>query len=144
MFAQAHYNLANLLADRGRMDEAITHYQKVLEIDPRNVNGKIGLAWLLATHSDGSFRNATRAIELARQADELTDGKNPAVGDALAAAYAAAGRFPEALAAGRKALELAWQQNNQALADALRARIALYEAGKPYHQPLSASAPTKP
>ena len=61
--------------------------------------------------------------------------QRPDVLDTLAAAYAEAGRFPEALATARKALELATQQNNRALADALRAHIALYEAGKPYHQP---------
>ena len=34
----------------------------------------------------------------------------------------------------RKALELAIQQNDPDLAEALRARIALYEAGQPYRQ----------
>ena len=62
----------------------------------------------------------------------------------LAAAYAEAGRFPEALAAARKALNLATQQDNQTLADALYARIALYEAGEPYRQAPSASAPLSP
>ncbi len=61
--------------------------------------------------------------------------------DTLAAAYAEAGWFPEALAAARQALQLAEQQNNQRLAGALRARLALYEAGKPYHETASASAP---
>ena len=54
---------------------------------------------------------------------------------ALAAAYAEAGRFPEALGTARKALDLATRQQAQAMADVLRTRIALYEAGKPFHQP---------
>jgi uncharacterized membrane protein YkoI len=33
-----------------------------------------------------------------------------------------------------RALELATKQNQQALADALRIRIALYESGKPFRQ----------
>ena len=61
-----------------------------------------------------------------------------------AAAYAEAGRFPEALAAARRALELATRQNDLAFADTLRTRIALYEAGRPFHQRPSASALPRP
>ena len=71
----------------------------------------------------------------------------PDVLDALAAAYAEAGWFPEALATARKALRLAKQHDERALADALQARIALYEAGRPYHEtPMSSpehGPPTK-
>ena len=35
----------------------------------------------------------------------------------------------------RKALELATKQNKPTLAEGLRARIALYEDGRPYRQP---------
>jgi phosphomannomutase len=52
----------------------------------------------------------------------------------LAAAYAEAGRFPDAISAARQALELAQQQNNPLLADLVRARLAFYEAGKPFHE----------
>ena len=63
--------------------------------------------------------------------------------DCLAAAYAEAGRFPNALATVRKALDLATQRKSRALADLLRTRIALYEAGKAYHQPPPGAAPPK-
>ena len=98
------------------------------------------LAWIRATHPDPRFRDGAQAVAGAQRAVELSRSEVHAV-DTLAAAYAEAGRFPEALVTARKALELARQQNDQALADALRARIALYEAGKPYRQPPSASAP---
>jgi hypothetical protein len=62
----------------------------------------------------------------------------------LAAAYAEAGRFPEAVQTARKALELATQQNNQALAESIKAKIPLYEAGKPFRQTLSTSPPPRP
>ena len=64
--------------------------------------------------------------------------------DTLAAAYAETGRFPEALAAARKALDLAVKQKSQAWADTIRSRIALYEAGKPYRQPPPSAVPAKP
>ena len=79
----------------------------------------------------------------ARRAVELSRSEVHSV-DTLAAAYAEAGRFPEALTAARKALQLAKRQDDQALAKALQARIALYEAGKPYRETLPTSAPYRP
>ena len=77
--------------------------------------------------------------------EPASDSKRPGILDTLSAAYAEAGRFPEALAAARKALEIAVQQNNRPLVDALRAHIALYEAGRPYHQtPAASTPPPKP
>jgi hypothetical protein len=64
--------------------------------------------------------------------------------DALAAAYAELGWFPEAVATEGKALELARQQKARALADALRARIALFQARKPFRQPRAIPAPSRP
>jgi spermidine synthase len=80
---------------------------------------------------------------LAERAVKLSGGKQPAILDTLAAAYAEARRFSEALAAAHKALDLATQGNRQALATALRARIAGYEAGKPCRATMPASAPAR-
>ena len=33
-YAEAHYNLGNVLAGRGQIDEAIAHFKKALEIKP--------------------------------------------------------------------------------------------------------------
>ncbi len=145
-FAEAHYNLAALLTRRGQVDLAIAHYRKALQIKPDFVKAHNNLAWLQATCPAARLRNGAEAVEHARRADQLCGGRQPGLLDTLAAAQAEAGRFSEAAATARKALELATQQNNHALADVLRARIALYEAGKPYHEPPSASppAPSKP
>jgi tetratricopeptide (TPR) repeat protein len=97
-------------------------------------------AWALATSPIGSVRNGAEAVELARRANQFCGGRQPLVLDVLAAAYAEAGRFPEALETASKALRLATQQNNRASATALQARITLYKAGKPFHQPLPASS----
>ena len=72
------------------------------------------LAWVLATCPEASVRNGAEAVELARRAVKLSDGREPAILGTLAAAYAEAGRFPEAVQTARKALELATQQNKQA------------------------------
>ncbi len=133
-YAIVHCNLGNVLERLGRFDEAIAHYQKAAEIKPDDVVAHGKLAWLRATCPEASLRNGAEAVRHAQQANRLCGGKRPDVLDTLAAAYAEAGRIPEALATAHKALEVAKQQNAQAFADAVRTRIALYEAGKPFHQ----------
>ena len=61
--------------------------------------------------------------------------------DTLGVAYAEAGRFPDAVATAKNALLLAARTNKAPLIDGLQARIALYESGKPYHQPAAATRP---
>ncbi len=133
-FAEAHNTLGIALAAGGRLDEAIAHFRKALEISPDFTEAINDLAWQLATCPEASLRNGAEAVELARRAEQLTGGRQAEVLDTLAAAYAAAGRFQEAVATARKALELATKQNQQALADELKNRIALYEAGRPFFQ----------
>ena len=117
-----------------RYQRAATHYRRAVDRNAADAEARRRLAWLLATCPEASLRNGAEAVELARQADRLSGGRRPDVLDALAAAYAEAGQFPEALATARRALELATQQDKKTLADALRNRIALYEAQRAFHQ----------
>ena len=91
-------------------------------------------AWLMATSSDASLRNGADAVELARRAVQLVGEREPTTLDTLAAAYAEAGRFPDAVQTARRALTLARQQGNRALAKSIEEKLPLYEAQKPYHQ----------
>jgi hypothetical protein len=54
--------------------------------------------------------------------------------DTLAAAYAAASRFDEATATAEEAARLADRAEHAALGAALRERLALYRAGRPYRE----------
>ena len=104
----------------------------------------LGLA--LATCPEVALRNGMEAVELARRAAQLSHGREPAVLDALAAAYAENGQFSEAVAAAQRALDLASAHGNTVLADAIRARIKLYRSATPFHQtpPVSSgNAPTR-
>ena len=145
-YVEAHNNLGNTLAGCGRVDEAAVHYRKALEIRPDNLATINNLAWLLATYPVTSVRDGAKAVELALRATQLCGGQEPTVLDTLAAAYAEAGRFSEAVATANKALDLATRQHNRTLADGLRARLALYKAGKPFHQTFStlATPPARP
>ena len=64
-------------------------------------------AWMLATNPNASVRNGAEAVELAQRAVELSGGREPAILDTLAAAYAEAGRFPEAVKTAQRAAALA-------------------------------------
>ena len=50
----------------------------------------------------------------------------------LAAAYAEAGRFSQAVKTARRAADLATRQKKTDLAKSMQAKIKLYEAGKPF------------
>jgi tetratricopeptide (TPR) repeat protein len=133
--ARAHNNLGKALLQKGRVDEAIAHFQKALEINPVEPAVQNNLAWLLATCPQASLRNGNEAVELARQANELTGGKNPVILNTLAAAFAEAGRFSEAVETAQRALRLAEAQSNAGLAGQLQFEMKLYQAGSPFHSP---------
>lgn len=91
------------------------------------------LAWTLAICPDATLRDGPRAVEIALKAVGDPQQSNPGFIDTLAAAYAEAGRFAEAV----EMQELAIRKlgNNRALRQEMQARLELYEAGQPYHLP---------
>jgi tetratricopeptide (TPR) repeat protein len=109
-------------------------YQKALDLAPQHLSAHLGLAWLLATCPEASLRNGQKAVELAQQAERLGGGESPQILDTLAAAYAEAGRFGEAVETAKRALDLSVAQNNKPLAEAIQARLKLYETNVPYHE----------
>ena len=74
-------------------------------------------------------------MDLAQGAEQVEGSGLAQALDTQAAAYAEAGRFDEAVAAARRALAACAGQENPALADRIRARLALYESHSPYHEP---------
>jgi tetratricopeptide (TPR) repeat protein/mono/diheme cytochrome c family protein len=129
----ALYNLASALTVEGEFEEAITYYRRALEVQPDAPEAHAELAWLLATHPDSKIQDAGEAVRLAERASRLTDRKDAAVLDVLAAAYAAAGRFDEAAATARAALALLPSQSERAAS--IRHRLDLYTKGRPYRRP---------
>jgi tetratricopeptide (TPR) repeat protein len=129
----ALYNLASALDVEGEFEEAITYYRRFLQVQPDAPEAHAELAWLLATHSDLRIGDPSEAVRLAERASRLTDRKDAAVLDVLAAAYAAAGRFDEAMATARAALALLPSQSERATS--IQHRLDLYMTGRPYRQP---------
>ncbi len=96
-FADAHYNLGLALAGRGQIEEAIEHYRQTLKVKPDHEEALNNLAWLRATCPEASFRDGAEAVKWAQRLMELSGDRDANVLDTLAAAYAEAGRFSEAV-----------------------------------------------
>ena len=134
-FALANGNLALALIRNGQAREAIAQYQSFLKLQPNNAGALSDLAWVLATWPEASVRNGAQAVELARRANELSDGRDSEILRTLAAAYAEGGQFTEAVTTARQALQLADSQSNGTLGDALRSQLKSYQAGSPFRDP---------
>ena len=129
--ADAHVRLGHALLRKQLTGDAIAHYEKSLQIAPNSTPILNTLAWVLATSSDAQLRNGVRAVELARQADELAQGKDPVFIRTLAAAYAESGRFNDAIAAAQRGLKLAQAKGDSTLANKLQMDIDLYRMNFP-------------
>ena len=116
------------------MEEGIGHYREALKLRPAFPAALNNLAWILAANLDPQLRNGPEAVKFAEQACQLTESKEPLLVGTLAAAYAEAGRFPEAIQLASRALEFANNKGDKTLADVLRSRLKLYQANLPYHE----------
>jgi Flp pilus assembly protein TadD len=130
----AHLNLAYILPHLGREQEAMQYLETALQIDPDSTETLNNLAWSLATSEEAGFRNGARAVQLAERACELTDYQKTIFVGTLAAAYAEAGRFEDAISAAEKAINLAQKNGEQELLQKNQELLELYRAHKPYHQ----------
>jgi tetratricopeptide (TPR) repeat protein len=129
--AEAQYKLGELCYSRGQSARALAHWRKALTIDPDYAPALLRTVRILATSPDAALRNGAEAAALSERVLRLPNGKDPAVLAVVAAAYAEAGRFPEALQSAKRALELATERGDQALAAELNGSIKLYESGRP-------------
>jgi tetratricopeptide (TPR) repeat protein len=129
----AHIQLALIWLAQERTDKAIEHYNKALSLSPDSTLVLNNLAWILATYRNSSFRDGARAVQLAEKACTLSGYKDPVFLDTLAAAYAEAGRFHEALQTAQKAVEFALAEGRVQLAGDIKKRIQLYKAGKVFY-----------
>ena len=102
-------------------------------LKPRAVE-RNNLAWSLATNPDAAQRNGALAVKLAEQACAETGYQKPVLVGTLAAAYAEAGRFDDAVATAEKAMEMASQAGNQALFERNRQLLALYQNHQAYRE----------
>jgi tetratricopeptide (TPR) repeat protein len=127
-----------------RHQEALSHFDQALRLKPDYVEAQNGLAWLLATLPPTEGGDPLRAVALAQQVCEITDNRSPMCLDVLAAAYAAAGRFNDAIPTAQKAIDLARSAGQPQVVKGIEARLQLYRAGRPYRQPIAVPNPHNP
>jgi tetratricopeptide (TPR) repeat protein len=132
--AEVHAAVAELFKERGQVQEAIVHYREAMRLQPGLWPVLNNLAWILATDADPANRNGKEAVRLAEQACDLTGHREAQMLGTLAAAYAEAGRFPEAVMTATKAASIAEQANQPELAARNRQLLTLYRSGKTARQ----------
>jgi cytochrome c-type biogenesis protein CcmH/NrfG len=131
---EGHSNLAMVLRRLGRVEEAVKQYHEALRLKPDLTEAMDNLAWILATTPKEGLRNGMEALQLAMRLEELA-GPDSTVLDTLAAAYAEAGRFSEAIQTAERALASARQADLSQQAAEIQARLRLYRAGQSYRAP---------
>jgi protein O-mannosyl-transferase len=124
-----------LLVQKHQTRAAIEQWEAALALNPNDGNAQSNLAWVFATAPDASLRNGTRAVELAERALKLAGGINPILHRTLAAAYAEAGRFDDAIATAERGHEFAEREGNRELADEFTAVLAQYRQHQPMRDP---------
>jgi tetratricopeptide (TPR) repeat protein len=139
----ADYNLGLLLQTSGDLPQAMEHYEHALASNPNCSEAQNNLAWLLATLPPQQGGNPARAVILAESACNLTSNSDPTYLDTLGVAYAAAGRFGQAIETTQKAVTLAGSADQQELVQRMEARLELYQRGQPF-RPEDSSLPIQP
>lgn len=138
-FAMPHKNLGIALSRKGLYGQAVKHYREALRITPNDVPLLLRTAGLLIGCPDPKFRNERRAVAFARRAVRLTGAKHPHPMAMLAATYARTGQFAQAVAAQKRAIELAAPAAPAELMEQMRRRLTEYQSGQPF-----GTADTKP
>jgi len=116
----AHHNLAMLLAEQDRLAEATAHYEAAVRLEPTLASAHFRLARLLA--EEGRHARAIRHyLEAARLRPNDAE-----IADNLAAEYAAAGQLGNATKTAHRAQELARATGEDALAQDIERRLAVY------------------
>ncbi len=131
---RAHYTLGQALLLQGKRSEAMAEFDIALDLDHDFTPALNDLAWILATDPEPQVRDRSQAVRLAEHACALTGFQNPLFVGTLAAAYAEAGRFDDAVQMAEKARSFANAIGQKNVADRNEQLLQFYRAGKPFHQ----------
>jgi Flp pilus assembly protein TadD len=131
----AHQVLATIYKGQNRFREARSQYEAALGLVPDWPEVLNNLAWLLATQPSAELRDGARAVPLAERACRLTGSTNLWLLSTLAAAYAEAGRFAEAVNTQKKVCDLASSQGQTGPTESFKIRLELYRSERAYHNP---------
>jgi len=138
--ARKDLDLADAALAGGKLQEAARHYQSALEKWPKLALALMGLASIRATAEDEDLRDGQQAIALATEACNETQFRHVRAMSLLAAAYAEAGKFQDAVYMAERAVRLAQAVRSVKLEKQIRGELDLYRQEKPLRQLRAASA----
>jgi tetratricopeptide (TPR) repeat protein len=137
-FSGAYLNRGTVHYAKRDYEAALKDYASAQQFDPNNIRAFNDAAWLLATCPVEAIRNAKLAVQLAEQAETLSDLPVGNFLDTLAAAYAADGRFDDAVQAAERALKLLPEEEKPATS----VRLEKYRQKKMHiEEPMAAAIP---
>ncbi len=125
---------AALMRQTGDDAGAAAQFRQVLRGQPESVEALNNLGWLLATCPDARVRNGGEAVRCAERAAGLPQEKGMCVMGTLAAAYAEAGRFQDAVATAEKAVETETAAGEERFAALNTQLLKFYRAGQAWHE----------
>ncbi len=99
--------LARAYRDIQMYDKARHQFEEIIELHPPYFAASNNLARMYLEADDDSFRDPQKAIDVAEAGVTVTQRKVPHLLSTLAAAYASAGRYDEAIATAEETIELA-------------------------------------
>ena len=128
-------NLGLLYLQQNQLTKALAYFRDAFQREPDLLRQAGDLIWILAASEDEAQRNGREAVFFAEQRADLIGRNDPAALDLLSAAYAEVGRWDEALATARRAVDLARAAGLDTLVRQIEARLRLYEQRRPLRIP---------
>lgn len=124
--------LARIYFDRDQYDGALPLFREIMTKAPDDLETANNLAWFLAVHPNQDVRSPAEAVSLAERVFREETSQKPTTLDTLAAAYASAGRYDDAVAMAKLGIELAGNIGDQAEQEKIKRRLDLYARGQPF------------
>ncbi|HQU46079.1 MAG TPA: tetratricopeptide repeat protein [Pirellulales bacterium] len=115
----------------GEFDKLLDDLGEAIRQHPKAFLAYEQIARLFAACPEAKYRKGEKAVEYAMKACELTDWRNPVTFATLAAAYAEAGKFDEAVQWQTKAIDAGGPDREM---EEYRKRLDLYKQGKAYRE----------
>ena len=130
---QAYLPRASLWWLRKEYDKALADYTTLIQLSPDRPDGYNARAWLMSTCADPRFRNGKQAVAEATRASELSSWSDWRCMDTLAASYAEAGDFDNALKWQEKTIEM-MPKSDAALVEVARKQLLSYRDKEPFRE----------
>lgn len=124
---------AHLYLVENQPEDALADFEEVMRRAPDYSGASNDYAWTLATNPNDKVRDGRKAIKYAKDACHQTDYKHAPTLDTLAASYAEAGEWDEAVKWQEEAAKLAKESSPKDV-KGMNERLMLYKEKRPYRE----------